>query len=108
MRPWKGKGDKYIIWDREGSHKCTYPLFRLDAQWEDLSPEARTRLSNARPVKLTLEGNKIQITLRKAPGANESYLIRKPLNVLACTLAGDALRDRLAGDSSSIGLRERA
>jgi peptide/nickel transport system permease protein len=30
------------------------------------------------------------------------------VTVLACTLLGDGLRDRLAGDSSSIGLRERA
>jgi peptide/nickel transport system permease protein len=30
------------------------------------------------------------------------------LTVLACTLLGDGLRDRLAGDSSAIGLRERA
>lgn len=30
------------------------------------------------------------------------------LTVLACTLLGDGLRDRLAGDASAIGLRERA
>lgn len=30
------------------------------------------------------------------------------LTVLACTLLGDGLRDRLAGDTSAIGLRERA
>ena len=30
------------------------------------------------------------------------------LTVLACTLLGDGLRDRLAGDSSAVGLRERA
>jgi peptide/nickel transport system permease protein len=30
------------------------------------------------------------------------------LTVLACTLLGDSLRDRLAGDASAIGLRERA
>lgn len=30
------------------------------------------------------------------------------LTVLACTLLGDGLRDRLAGDSSGVGLRERA
>lgn len=30
------------------------------------------------------------------------------LTVLACTLLGDGLRDRLAGDSAAIGLRERA
>lgn len=30
------------------------------------------------------------------------------VTVLACTLLGDGLRDRLAGDSSAIGLRERA
>jgi peptide/nickel transport system permease protein len=30
------------------------------------------------------------------------------LTVLACTLLGDGLRDRLAGDVSAIGLRERA
>jgi peptide/nickel transport system permease protein len=30
------------------------------------------------------------------------------LTVLACTLLGDALRDRIAGDASAIGLRERA
>jgi peptide/nickel transport system permease protein len=30
------------------------------------------------------------------------------LTVLACTLLGDALRDRLAGDVSAMGLRERA
>jgi peptide/nickel transport system permease protein len=30
------------------------------------------------------------------------------LTVLACTLIGDGIRDRLAGDSSAIGLRERA
>ncbi len=30
------------------------------------------------------------------------------LTVLACTLLGDGLRDRLAGDSSALGLRERA
>jgi peptide/nickel transport system permease protein len=28
--------------------------------------------------------------------------------VLACTLIGDGIRDRLAGDSSAIGLRDRA
>lgn len=30
------------------------------------------------------------------------------LTVLACTLLGDGLRDRIAGDASAIGLRERA
>jgi peptide/nickel transport system permease protein len=30
------------------------------------------------------------------------------LTVLACTLLGDGLRDRLAGDTAAIGLRERA
>jgi peptide/nickel transport system permease protein len=30
------------------------------------------------------------------------------LTVLSCTLLGDGLRDRLAGDASAIGLRERA
>lgn len=30
------------------------------------------------------------------------------VTVLACTLLGDGLRDRLAGDTSAIGLRERA
>lgn len=30
------------------------------------------------------------------------------LTVLACTLLGDGLRDRLAGDTSAVGLRERA
>jgi peptide/nickel transport system permease protein len=30
------------------------------------------------------------------------------LTVLACTLLGDGLRDRLAGDATAIGLRERA
>jgi peptide/nickel transport system permease protein len=30
------------------------------------------------------------------------------LTVLACTLLGDSLRDRLAGDAAAIGLRERA
>jgi len=30
------------------------------------------------------------------------------ITVLACTLLGDGLRDRLAGDTSAIGLRERA
>jgi peptide/nickel transport system permease protein len=30
------------------------------------------------------------------------------ITVLACTLLGDGLRDRLAGDTSAISLRERA
>jgi len=43
-----------------------------------------------------------------APWVAISPGIALAVTVLACTLLGDGLRDRLAGDSPAIGLRERA